>query len=305
MASRKILVTGATGNVGASLIADLVDLGASVRALTRSESSARSLRHSGVEVAVADLENPETLDAAFRGVDKVFLLTAPGPNQVTQAMNGIAAAKRAGTPHIVRMSALLVASDSPARIGRQHAAIETDLRASGLPYTILNSHFFMQNTMMTADTVASGCPDCGHGIVRMPFRDGKIGMIDARDIAEVAAKVLTDDEGHEGRSYTLTGPASISFHDVAAGLARVLGKEVVYVDIPFEVAQESMAAIWGLSDWFVDALHEYFRAFGRGLGDIVTDDVGRVTGHAARSFETFARDFAPVFVRGSQAVIMR
>ena len=303
MAYEKILVTGATGTVGGSLIVKLIDMHINIRALTRDESSARRLRQAGIEAVVGDLEIPETLDAAFRGVDRVFLLTAPSPNQVAQARNAIAAAGRANNPHIVRMSAMLADSHSPARIGRQHAVIEAELKASGLPYTILNPHFFMQNTMMSASTVASGCPGCKHGIVYMPLRDCKIGMIDVRDIAEVAATVLTDENGHEGKAYTLTGPVSISFHDVAAGLEKALGKEVVYVDVPVEAAKESMAATWGVSDWFADAIGEYLTAFGKGMGDIVTDDVERVTGQPARSFETFARDFAPAFVRGAQANI--
>ena len=84
----------------------------------------------------------------------------------------------------------------------------------------------------------------------------------------------------------------------------MLGKEVVYVDIGLEVAQESMAAIWCLSSWYAEARKPSKGTFGKGLGDILTYDIERVTGHAARSFETFARDFTPVFVRGSQPIIM-
>ena len=94
-----------------------------------------------------------------------------------------------------------------------------------MPYAILKPHNFMQNTLMAAQTVAS------EGVVYMPFKDGKVGMIDVRDIVDVAAKILTED-GHQGQTYTLTGPASISFHDVAAGLSKALGKEVRYVDVP-------------------------------------------------------------------------
>ena len=209
--SGKILVTGATGNVGSAVIANLTSMGVSVRALVRNDTKARDLEDAGVEVAIGDLEKPETLDAAFMGVDKVFLLTAVGPNAVTQASNGIAAAKRAGGLYTVRLSAVKAAPDSPTRIGRLHAETEDELKASGLPYTILKPHFYMQNTLMAAETVASD------GVFYMPFKDGNLGIIDIRDIAAVAAKVLTQD-GHEGKTYTPTGPASISFHDVASGL---------------------------------------------------------------------------------------
>ncbi len=111
--SGKILVTGATGNVGGVLIPILTNLGADVRALTRDESKAQGLKDAGAEVVVGDLEKPDTLDAAFRGVDKVFLTTAPNPNQVIQAKNGIEAAKRTGSPFIVRLSAGALKEEMP------------------------------------------------------------------------------------------------------------------------------------------------------------------------------------------------
>ena len=132
------------------------------------------------------------------------------------------------------------------------------------------------------------------------MKDGKIGMIDVRDIVDVAAKVLTED-GHQGKTYGLTGPASISFHDVAAGLSKALGKEVKYVDVPLEAGREAMVGM-GLSEWFADAMTEYNKAFGEGLGDFTTGDVQELTGHPARSYETFARDFAEVFAPAAATV---
>ena len=242
-----------------------------------------------MEVFVGDLDKPDTLDAAFGGVDKVFLITPPNPNQVIQAQNGIEAAKRNGSPAIVRLLAFAVKGMPGAlpRVSRQHSEIDDELRASGLPYTILQPHFFMQNTMMAAQTVASD------GLVYMPMKDGKTGMIDVRDIGDVAAKVLTVD-GHEGKTYTLTGPASISFRDVAAALSKAIGKQVDYVNVPLEAARQGMVSM-GIPDWVTDGFGEYFTAFSEGYGDFTTDDVQLVTGNPARSFEAFARDFAQVF----------
>ena len=285
----KIVVTGATGNVGSILIPKLIAMGATVRALVRDESKAQGLRDQGVEVVSGDLDKPETLEAAFSGVDKVFLITAPNPNQVTQARNAIAAAKRAGSPHIVRLSAHAV-KDMPGalpRVSAQHAEIDTELKASGLPYTILRPHNFMQNTFMAAQTVASD------GAMYMPLKEGEFGMIDLRDIVDVAAKVLTE-AGHEGKTYDLTGPASISAHDIAAGLSKALGKEVKYVDVPLEAAREAMVGM-GLPEWIVGALNEYNKAFSEGSGDFTTNDFEEITGHPARSYETFASDFAQAF----------
>ncbi len=286
----KILVTGATGNIGSLLIPNLINLGADVRAMTRDESKAQGLKDAGIEVVVGDLEKPDTLDAAFRGVDKVLLITPPNPNQVIQTKNGIEAAKRTGNPFIVRLSAGALKEEMPGAlppISGQHAETDPMLKASGLPYNIIRPHFFMQNTMMAAQSVAS------EGVVYMAFKDGKVGMIDVRDVADVAVKVLTED-GHQGKTYTLTGPASISFHDVAAALSKALGQQVDYVDVPVDAARQAMISM-GLPEWIADAFGKYFEVFSEGYGDFTTPDVEKVTGHLARSYETFARDFAQVF----------
>jgi len=210
-------------------------------------------------------------------------------SQVIQAKNGIEAAKRTGRPFIVRLSAGAIREMPGAlpRVSGQHAEIDVMLKASGLPYTILRPHNFMQNTLMAAQTVASD------GAVYMPMKEGKPGMIDVRDIGDIAAKVLTE-VGHEGKTYDLTGPASISFHDVAATLSKILGKQVNYVTVPLEAAREGMINM-GLSEWFGDAMSEYSQAFSEGYGDFTTEDFEQVTGKPARSYETFARDFAQVF----------
>ena len=127
----------------------------------------------------------------------------------------------------------------------------------------------------------------------MPFKDGKIGMVDVRDIVDVAVKVLTED-GHEGKTYTLTGPASISFHDVATALSKALGKQVNYVDVPLDAARQGMISM-GLPEWIADAFGKYFEVFSEDYGDFTTPDVEQVTGNPPRSIETFASDFAQVF----------
>lgn len=220
---------------------------------------------------------------------KVLLITPPNVNQVIHAQNGLRAAQRNGSPLIVRLSAGAIRGMPGVlpRVSAQHAEFDDELRASGVSYTILRPHAFMQNTMMAAQSVAS------ESVIYMPMQDGKTGMIDVRDIVDVAVKVLTED-GHRDRSYTLTGPASISFHDVAAALSGALGRQIDYINVPVEAAREGMVGM-GLPEWFSDAMVEYFRAFSEGYGDFITDDVQLVTGNPARSFETFAGDFAQVF----------
>ena len=151
---------------------------------------------------------------------------------------------------------------------------------SGLPYTFVRAIMFMQNTLAAAQTVASP-----QGTIYMPMKAGKLGFVDARDVAEAAAVVLTSD-GHEGKSYVLTGPESISIQDVADTLSRVLGKEVKYVDVPPEAAKQAMLDI-GTPEWMADGIIETTAALGEGLGDYTTDDFEKLTGHRANSYETF------------------
>jgi uncharacterized protein YbjT (DUF2867 family) len=284
----KILITGATGNVGSAVLDNLGTTDVGLRALAHDESKARSLRDRGVEAIVGDFLQPETLSPALEGVGTVLLVTPIHPEQVTQASNVIKAAKESGNDlRIVRLSVHQAFHQAPARNSRQHAEIEDELASSGLPYTLLRPTTFMQNTLMAARTVAS------EGRIYQPFKDGRLGMIDARDIGEVAAKVLTE-EGHEGEVYTLTGPAAISFYNVAQALSEVLGKEVSYVPIPLEKAKEAMLDM-GLSEWRADVLIEYAKAHSEGYSDFTTKDVERLTGHPATSYKEFATDFAGVF----------
>jgi uncharacterized protein YbjT (DUF2867 family) len=276
--SGKILVTGATGNVGSAVLDILGTTDTNLRALAHDESSARSLKDRGVEAVVGDFLEPETLVPALQGVSTVLLITPIHPEQVAQASNVINAAKDSGNdPRIVRLSVHQASQEAPSRNSRQHAQIEDELRSSGLPYTLLRPTTFMQNTLATART----------------FKDGKLGMIDARDIGEVAAKVLTE-EGHEGKVYTLTGPAAISFYEVAEALSEVLGKEVRYVNISLEDAKRAMLNM-GLSEWRADVLIEYAKAHSEGYSNFTTEDVEQLTGHRATSYKEFATDFERVF----------
>ncbi len=275
--SGTVLVTGATGNIGSGLVPALRAAGVNVRALVHDESKAHPLTDAGVEVVFGDLDKPETLEAAVAGVSKIYLLTWNGPTALQQANNVIRAAKAVDSPLIVRQSGF---GPEKSRIIKHHLEVEDNLKSSGLPYTILSPTFFMQNTMMAAQTVASD------GAVYMPMKNGKLGMVDVRDIVDVAVKLLTE-EGHQGKTYTLTGPESISFHHVAAVLSRVVGKEVKYVDVPLEAGRQAMIGM-GVPEWIAEGFGELFDGFSENWADLVYNDVEHLTGHPARSYEQFA-----------------
>lgn len=287
----KFLVTGATGKVGSSLLKHLDTANTDLRALVHDESKAQSLRDRDVETVVGDFLEPVSLGTALEGVSTVFLATPIHPEQITQATNVIEAASASGNdPRIVRLSVHQASHQAPTKISRQHAEIEDTLAASGLTYTLLRPQSYMQNTLMAAPTVAS------EGKIYQPMKEGRLGMIDARDFGEAAAKVLTED-GHEGKTYTLTGPTTVSFYDVAGVLGEVLGKEVAYVPVPLKRAKEAMLQR-GIPEWMADALNEYAKAHSEGYSDWTAEDFERLTGHPATHYEQFASDFEQIFRGG-------
>lgn len=284
----KVLVTGATGNTGSGLVPALRSAGVEVRALVRDEAKAQQLKEAGAEIVVGDLDQPETIEPAVEGVDKIYLLTWNGPTQAQQVQNVLDVAKQAGNPHIVRHS---MWGSEKSRIVEQGNQAEAAVKSSGLPWTLLSPTFFMQNTMMAAQTIASD------GVIYWDVEDGKISMIDVRDIIDSAVAVLSG-AGHEGKTYILTGPEAISFHDVADTFSDVLGREVRYVSVPHEAAFQSMVSM-GMPEWISRGYGELMDGFSEGFADRPTDNVATLTGHRARSFAQFARDFAQYFGAGS------
>lgn len=280
----KILVTGATGNTGSGLVPALLDAGLDVRAFVRNEDKAGSLKDAGAEIVAGDLDRPETIEPAVKGVDKIYLLTWNGPTQLQQVENVLDVARRTGTPHVVRHS---MWGSENSRIVKQGDQAEELLKSSGLPWTVLKPTFFMQNTMLAAQTIASD------GVIYWDTGDGKLAMIDVRDIVDAAVAVLSG-SGHEGQSYILTGPEAISMRDVAHTLSGILGKEVNYVSVPGEAALQSMVSM-GFPEWIARGYGELMEGFSRGFADRATSNVELLTGHPARSFEQFARDHAHVF----------
>lgn len=285
--AKTILITGANGNVSSGILENLKQSGHVLRALVRNPEKGEALKKQGVDVRIGDLEKPWTLGPAFEGAHTVWLLTPPGPRAPEQSSNGLWAAKQAGAQYVVRMSAVGAAFNAPTINSRLHALSDAELAASGIPYTILKPHFFAQNFMMAAGGVAK------EGALFMGLGEGKMGIIDARDISDFAAHVLTR-PGHEGKTYTLTGPESISVHQLAAAIGTALGKPVKYVPVPVEATKQAMAQM-GMDPWTINLLADYFNAYSSGWGDFVTDEFQRVTGKAPRTMAKFAQDFTGAF----------
>jgi uncharacterized protein YbjT (DUF2867 family) len=131
------------------------------------------------------------------------------------------------------------------------------------------------------------------GVIYLPWGNGKASFIDARDIARTAAAVLTE-EGHQGKTYTLTGPEALGIRDVATVLSDVAKREIKYVDVPEAAARDGMLQA-GLPQWQVDGVMELHTINKRSLWATVTNDLQNITGHAATTFAQFAHDHADRF----------
>jgi len=276
---KTILVTGATGNIGSYVIPQLLEAGARIRALVRNVSKASSLAEAGITLFEGDFSNPEKVKRAVADVDAILAITPAGPEAVIQGNVLLNAAKNSGSTYYVRLSAIGAAPDAPTENGRLHFQSDETLIKSGLPYTILRPHYFMQNIFGSLNTIKTD------GNMYWGMGDGKLGMIDVRDIADCCASLLLG-SGHEGKIYTPTGPDTISFHDIADTISKGIGKPVTYVPISIEAVGEAIRnAGWG--EWGANVMMDYSRAYAEGWGEFTNDDVEIITGKKSRSFQQF------------------
>jgi uncharacterized protein YbjT (DUF2867 family) len=281
----KILVTGATGNTCSILIPALISAGHEVRAFVRNQEKAQSLKNAGAEIYVGDLDRGDTIDGALVDIEKVYLCTWNGPTASAQGNNIVNAIKRAGTkPYIVRHSAY---GTDGSRLIQQINEVDNAIQESGAPWTSIKPTFFMQNMMMASKSIQNG------GNFYWDWADGKAGMIDIRDVADSAFGALTG-KAEQGKEYILTGPDSISMHDVADSFAKVLDKEINYVAVPHEASKESMMGM-GIPEFIVDGYVELSQGFAQDFADTTNGNVEALSGHAARSIDDFTKDFKGYF----------
>ncbi len=284
---KNILVAGATGTNGSELLRQLAEKGVGARALVRDPVRAAGLANEFVELVRGDLSDPSSLQAAFDGIEKAYIVAAVHQDTERWFQNFFAAAREAGVAQLVKFSGMRADVDSPSEIIRQHGGSDQALVESGVPYTILRPNSFYQNMLWQAEAIRAS------GQFYLPIGDARQSQVDVRDIAEATVRILTE-EGHENKAYDITGPESISYFDVAETLSEVLDKPVTYVPVPIEAAEASMLEA-GMPAWDAHALAEIQGLFATGIYAEVTPDLEQLLGRRPRSFADFARDFASAF----------
>lgn len=282
-----ILVTGAGGTVGTALIEALKAVGHKPRVAYHSQHKAEKAKSDGYDAVLLDFAEPETLRPALAGVEAAFLLGTGGRGQIEGEINVVKAAKAAGVRKLVKLSAW-GAADEGFSFAKIHRAVERAVEATGMAWTFLRPNGFMQNFVnYMAGSIKS------QSTIYQPAAEARISHIDVRDIARVAAQVLTT-PGYEGKAYELSGPRAFSYGEAAEVLSRVLGRQIKYVMLSDDAARAGMLSA-GIPDFYADYLLDLFRVYRTGAASQVTSEVKNITGREPIAFEQFASDYADTF----------
>jgi len=277
----KILAIGGTGNVGSEVVKELKKRNADVRILVRKKGTASP---EGVEVAVGDLLDPVSVQQALHGVDKLYLLNAVTPDELTQGLIAYDLAKRLKLKHVVYHSVFRVEHFKDVPHFASKLAIESAIREFNIPFTIIRPNYFMQNDASLKEPLTKA------GIYPMPLGPVGISAVDIRDIAEVAAIALTS-ERHYGKTYNLNGPEVLSGPKLASVWSGLLGKEVSYSGDDLDAFEQQMRK--GAPSWSAFDIRMMFqgyleRGFIADAGDIET--LTELLGHTPRRYQDFARE---------------
>lgn len=271
----KMLVTGATGKLGTKIVEVLLksvpadQLAVSVRKPEKAEW----LQNRGVEVRQGDFDRPETLDAAFAGIDRLLIISADGDNEtrIRQHTNAVAAADRAQVTFIAYTS-LGKASESTIFLAPPHRAAEEAILKTGIPYSFLRNNWYLENESTSIQGVLAGAPWITSA------GSGKVGWALQQDYAEAAAAVLMGD-GHENTVYELSGKL-LTQGELAAALGAVLGREVPVKQVDDAAYAEIMKGA-GVPDFIIPMLVEIQKGIREGALEIESNDFEKLLGRPA------------------------
>jgi uncharacterized protein YbjT (DUF2867 family) len=280
-----ILVTGGTGTVGSHVVRELVARGEQVQVLTRDAAKVKGLPP-GIIPVVGDLSKVETVRRVFKDVNGVFLINTISPTEVQEGLLTICAMRLEAVKRLVYVSVqdADVAAWLPHFGGK--VGVETAVRKSGIPFTILRPNNFYQNDYNFKDALLQ------HGVYPQPIGSTGLNRVDVRDIAEAAAVALTTSD-HTGQSYDLVGPDVHTGESTAQVWSRALGKPVVYAGDDLEAWEKQ--SLQYLPDWAVfdfKNMYKFFQEKGLKAASEAIERQTRLLGHAPRSFGAFASETA-------------
>jgi len=284
----KILVTGATGQLGKAAVNELLQKVAAsdISVLVRDIAKAEDLKAQGVNVIKGDYNDYASLVAAFKGVDKLYFVSSSDvPNRLPQHQNVVKAAVEAGVGHIIYTSAQRKSEDgtSPiAMIADAHWKTDDLIKESGLTYTILKHGLYTDILpMFMGDKVIET------GTIFLPAGDGKASYASRNDLAAAGVVVLTT-EGHENKVYEFGGTVSYSFNDIAGILSELSGKTIQYASPSAEVYSEQLKS-YGVPDEMIQGAASFCVAIAQGEFDFPSMDLETLLGRKLQSVKGFLK----------------
>ncbi len=297
-ATKLVLVLTATGQVGRHVVSGLSEAGVSVRAVTRDAARAKKLFKAedlstdGVEFIQADLRDADAIEAAAEGCGQAYVASSDAPDQVAMEAGAARAALDAGATHIVKLSSCDAAADAPFTWARHHAEIERRIAGMTTEFSFLRPHYFMQNLFSLTKEIGDT------GAISLPSGEGRIGMIDARDIAAAAVKLLVEGEPLR-RTVELTGPEPVSFSRVAQAISAAVSgtrsNPIAFLSIKDEKYLRRLIDKDNMSQEQAEEIARVYQDVRNGVLDVQTDEVEKITGRRPRTFERFAQDYAEKF----------
>ena len=287
-----ILVTGATGTVGSEVLKQLSNDASSynIKAGVHSIENANKVQqYDRIKVVQLDYDNMEGVESAFKDVDKLFLLTHPSSKTVEHESNLVTEAKKSGIKHIVKQSIMRADLGADVEAMRLHRQAEKLIIESAIPYTFLRPNEFMQGFINFQGTTIKS-----NNAFYAPAEDAKVSFVDARDIAAIAVKALVEGDKHYNKTYMVTGPEALSYHQAADILSNATGKKIDYVNISEEETRDALKET-GMDDWLINTILGLYTLYRNDYASEVSSAVEEVTGRKATTFVEFATDHADAF----------
>jgi uncharacterized protein YbjT (DUF2867 family) len=279
----KILVIGGTGTVGSAVVSGLLKQGAMVRVMSHSPDKLKKLL-AAVEGFRADLDDPDTLPAAFNGIDGVFLLNAVGLNETDEGLLAVSAAKTAAVRKIVYLSVFMPEGSEKIPHFRSKLPVEKAVRESGIAYTILRPNNFFQNDLWLKDAIMQ------YSVYPQPIGGKGLNRVDVRDIADCAVNALMK-SGHEGQTYGVHGPDTLTGEGIAGTYTKRLGREVRYggndLDAWAEKAKNMMPEFMVPE---MRIMYQFFQENGMIASKDDLEKMQKLLGHKPRTFDDFVKE---------------
>jgi len=280
---QKILVTGATGNIGSEIVKQLKSKNARfIAGTTKGETI------EGVKTIKTDFSDKESLRIAMKGIDTLFLLLPSHPEAINWGKNTIEIAKESGIKHIVRSSGMFANVNSDLLIEKVLGKTDEDVKNSGINYTITAPSSFMQNFSTQMGN------DYKNGMIYQAADDARISWVDVRDIASVNVEILTNPEKYKNQTLKITGSESINYQEAINIMNSILGKETKYIAIPNEAASKAMADMH-FPAYIIDLLISLNDSIKAGHFVETTNAVEEVTGKKSITFNQFVTDYKNVW----------